>query len=85
MSEMPNERYFENLGPLQGGSDVSGKRPQFTNSCGLEDVLAAYDDLLLMPDHGGVSSRSPVSSPTTQPAMPSGRCSSVLRAAGSQS
>jgi hypothetical protein len=42
------------IAPLQGGSDVSDKRLQFTNSCGLEDVLAAFDDLLLMPDHGAV-------------------------------
>lgn len=49
-----NETYFENLLPPQGESDVSGKRPQFTNSCGLEDVLAAFDELLLMPDHGAV-------------------------------
>jgi hypothetical protein len=36
------------------GSDVSGKRPSARSSSGLEDVLAAFDDLLLMPDHGAV-------------------------------
>jgi hypothetical protein len=49
-----NETYFENLAQLRGESDVSGKRPQLTNSCGLDDVLAVFDELLLMPDHGAV-------------------------------
>ena len=30
-----------------GGSDVSGKRPFSAQPCGLEDVLAAFDELLL--------------------------------------
>jgi hypothetical protein len=38
----------------QGGSDISGERSQSRYGCGLEDVLAAYDELLLMPDHGAV-------------------------------
>jgi hypothetical protein len=38
----------------QRGSDVSGKRPHARSSSGLEDVLAAFDELLLMPDHGAV-------------------------------
>jgi hypothetical protein len=38
----------------QGGSDVSGELPETVSTSGLEDVLAAYDDLLLMPDHGAV-------------------------------
>ena len=35
-------------------SDVSGKRAQSRSRCGLEDVLAAADELLLMPDRGGI-------------------------------
>jgi hypothetical protein len=38
----------------QGGSDVSGKRSQPEEPCGLEDVLASFDELLLMPDHGAI-------------------------------
>jgi hypothetical protein len=37
-----------------GGSDVSGKRPRYGSPCGLEETLAAFDDLLLLPDHGAV-------------------------------
>jgi hypothetical protein len=36
------------------GSDVSGKRAQFGSPCGLEDVLAAFDELLHLPDHGAI-------------------------------
>jgi hypothetical protein len=49
---VPDERYFEQQ--LRGGSDTSGKRPQSGYPCGLEDVLAAFDDLLLMPDHTAI-------------------------------
>jgi hypothetical protein len=38
----------------QKGSDVSGKRPPSRSSCALENVLEAFDELLLMPDHGAV-------------------------------
>jgi hypothetical protein len=37
-----------------GGSDVSGERVQYGNTCGLEEVLATFDELLLMPDHGAI-------------------------------
>jgi hypothetical protein len=37
-----------------GGSDTSGKGAEWTNTCGLEEVLDAFDELLLMPDHGAV-------------------------------
>jgi hypothetical protein len=37
-----------------GGSDVSGKRSQSGSPCGLEDVLDAFDELMLLPDHGAV-------------------------------
>jgi hypothetical protein len=37
-----------------GGSDTSGKGAEWTNTCGLEEVLEAFDELLLMPDHGAV-------------------------------
>ena len=42
------------LSITQGGSDVSGKRPQTGLRSGLEHVLAAFDELLLLPDHGAV-------------------------------
>jgi hypothetical protein len=41
-------------GIQHGGSDVSGKTPIFGSICGLEEVLAAFDELLLLPDHGAV-------------------------------
>jgi hypothetical protein len=50
----PNERYFEQNGQPLGGSDVSGKRVLFGNACSLDEVLAAFDELLLMPDHGAI-------------------------------
>lgn len=47
-----SELYFEPRDARPGGrSDVSGER--FT-ACGLGDVLAAFDELLLMPDHGAI-------------------------------
>jgi hypothetical protein len=59
---VPNERYFQGLllppdtsgknGPAP--SDVPGKRSQSGSPSGLEDVLAAFDELLLMPDHGAI-------------------------------
>lgn len=36
------------------GSDVSGGSPTFGSACGLEDVLGAFDELLLMPDQGAI-------------------------------
>ena len=47
-----DERYFEANG--YGPSDTSGKRPEFANRVTLEEVLAAFDELLLLPDHGAV-------------------------------
>jgi hypothetical protein len=35
-------------------SDVSGKLPNFRSPSGLEGVVAAFDELLLLPDHGAV-------------------------------
>jgi hypothetical protein len=35
-------------------SDVSGKPIAYGNSCGLEEVVGAFDELLLLPDHGAV-------------------------------
>jgi hypothetical protein len=35
-------------------SDTSGKGAGFTNSCGLEEVVAVFEELLLMPDHGAI-------------------------------
>jgi hypothetical protein len=35
-------------------SDVSGQRLQSASPCGLEDVHAAFDELLLLPDRGAV-------------------------------
>jgi hypothetical protein len=53
-----NDRDFfdgiEKVVSLHAPSDVSGKRPQYGNTCGLEEVLAAFDELLLLPDHGAV-------------------------------
>ncbi len=45
-----SEKFFEHY----GGSDVSGKPPMYGNTCGLEEVVAAFDELLLLPDHGAV-------------------------------
>lgn len=39
---------------IQGGSDVSGKRSQPGSPCALGDVLAAFDEFLLMPDRGAI-------------------------------
>jgi hypothetical protein len=58
-----DEHYFEQL--LRGSdvsgkdghrppTDVSGKRLAYGNSCGLDEVVAAFDELLLLPDHGAV-------------------------------
>jgi DNA-binding MarR family transcriptional regulator len=38
----------------EGGYDVSGERVVYGNVCGLDEVVAAFDELLLMPDHGAV-------------------------------
>jgi hypothetical protein len=35
-------------------SDVSGKRPRYGSECDLEEVVGAFEDLLLLPDHGAV-------------------------------
>lgn len=35
-------------------SDVSGKSPQHGSTCGLDDVHAVFDELLLLPDRGAV-------------------------------
>lgn len=35
-------------------SDVSGKRPRYGSPGGLEDVIGAFEELLLLPDHGAV-------------------------------
>jgi hypothetical protein len=51
---IPNETWFEQNGQPQGRSDVSGKRALFGNACGLYEVRAAFDELLLMPDHGAI-------------------------------
>lgn len=48
-----DEFYFERNG-YYDPSDVSGKRPHFAYPCGLEDVLGAFDELLLLRDHGAV-------------------------------
>ena len=40
--------------PGMGGSDVSGKRSETLHSSGLKDVLDAFNELLLLPDHGAV-------------------------------
>jgi hypothetical protein len=40
--------------PTYGGSDVSGKASLNWNACGLDEVLGAFDELLLMPDHGAI-------------------------------
>lgn len=50
MSLEANESFFEQNG--YGPCDTSGKG--FTNGCTLDDVLAAFDELLLLPDHGAV-------------------------------
>src|SRR5262249_61136327 len=42
------------LHTIYRGSDVSGKVPLFGSGCGLEEVLDAFDELLLLPDHGAV-------------------------------
>jgi hypothetical protein len=46
-----NERYFAET---YGGSDTSGKRARYGSACGLGVVLGAFEDLLLLPDHGAV-------------------------------
>ena len=51
---IPNEHFFEQNGQPRGGSDVSGKRLVFGSGCGLDEVRAAFDELLLMPDHGAI-------------------------------
>jgi hypothetical protein len=35
-------------------SDTSGKGPLYGNTCSLGEVVAAFDELLLLPDHGAV-------------------------------
>jgi hypothetical protein len=35
-------------------SDVSGESILYGNSCRLDEVVAAFDELLLMPDHGAI-------------------------------
>jgi hypothetical protein len=61
--EIPGEGYFEavedavwnEIEPTTyAPSDVSGKRPRSSAPCGLEEVLEAVDDLLILPDHGAV-------------------------------
>jgi len=47
-----NETWFAANG--HGTSDVSGKRAQVGSPCSLEEVIAAFDDLLLLPDRGAV-------------------------------
>jgi len=49
-----NERYFA---VLQDGSDISGEcelARRLPSPRALDDVLAAFDELLLMPDHGAI-------------------------------
>jgi hypothetical protein len=45
----------ENGDGPHGGSDVSGKRREAGYSCGLGDVLDAFDELLLLPGHGAIN------------------------------
>jgi hypothetical protein len=45
------------FGSTEGGyapSDASGKRPRYGSPCGLEEVIGAFEELLLLPDHGAV-------------------------------
>jgi hypothetical protein len=49
-----SERYFELDAARWGGPDVSGKVPRTYCASGLESVLAAFDELLLMPEHGPI-------------------------------
>jgi hypothetical protein len=50
---LPNEQHLRGSG-RRDPSDVSGKPIVYGNSCGLDEVLAAFDELLLLPDHGAV-------------------------------
>ena len=50
---IPNEHFFEQNGQPRGGRRF-GKRLVFGSGCGLDEVRAAFDELLLMPDHGAI-------------------------------
>ena len=85
-----NETFFEQLrrGSDVSGkdghrppSDVSGKRVVYGNSCGLDEVVAAFDELLLLPDHGAVYVALAGIVANYATAMSSGRCSSARLAA----